>query len=165
MISPGNIKTMLEEINFQGKSVNIIEFYNIAFIQNFKDLLFKLKDVNMRNYMTFRPHEAKFFYFSTNHNMIDILPFIHNEFLNIFSSPFKENNFCSSDILGTKRIRNCSRNNLSESSPTKTTPFSPFRFVQEQKFSKPKMNLKKVAYDGSYDDNLIIFPKKNVKAL
>lgn len=137
--------------------------YNIAYIPLFKDFLANLKDVDMKNYMTLKLNEVKFQYFSSESNLSDYLPLIHNEYNTIFSnSPYlnyKNINLSNtSDILGNKRIRQLTptKNSFSACTPYSNTPFSPFRFVQEQKFSKPKVNMKRITFDSCFAENSIL---------
>jgi hypothetical protein len=165
-----NLKVLIGDIRINGKKLDIIEMYNEAYIPQLKDFLAKLKDINMRDYSKVKLYEIKFPYFTYENNLSDNLPIIHNEYNTIFSnSPYlsnikSTNTICNSnDLLGSKRIRALTptKNSFSASTPFSSTNFSPFRFIQEHKFFKPKVNMKKITFDSCFAENSMNFNSSN----
>lgn len=161
-INPINLKILIGDIKFNGKKLDIIEMYNEAYIPQLKDFLAKLKEINLRDFSKVKLYDSKFPYFASENSLSDNLPMIHNEYNTIFSnSPYLNNNQSnnqlsnSNDLLGSKRIRALTptKNSLSASTPFSTTTFSPFRFIQEHKFFKPKVNMKKITFDSCFAEN------------
>lgn len=138
--------------------------YNETYIPYFKEFLAKIKEINMRDLETEKLFEPRYPCLTIDNKLSDILPFLHNEYNTIFSnSPYLNNNNSnnhitnSTDLLGSKRIRALTptKHSLSANTPFSTTTFSPFRFIQDQKFSKPKLNMKKIAFDSCFVENSI----------